>query len=219
MATVLHAQTRKDLAGSATRKIRKEGFVPGVVYGKKMESEAISVDSIAFLKTVREVGQNGLFSLTIEGGKSHKVMIQDLQVDPLKDHYVHIDFFEVDMKSELEADVPVHLEGEAPGTGEGGILAHMMYEIKVRCLPADIPENITVDVSQLGIGDSVQISDLRSSVPVDLVNEDDETVVTVQPPTVNEDPEETEEDTTDATGVEATEEREGDDKNRPGREE
>lgn len=215
--TVLQARDRKDLTGQETRKIRLDGFVPGVLYGKKIQSQAVSVESVAFLKTMREVGQNGLFNLELESGKKHNVMVQEVQIDPLKNHYTHIDFFEVDMNEERDANVPVHLEGEAPGASEGGIVNHLLYEITVHCLPADIPESITVDISNLNIGDSLSVEEIRSNVPVQIVNEDDEAVVTVQAPSVNEDPEATEEDGTTALGVEATEEREDDDKDRPGR--
>ncbi|WP_078393326.1 50S ribosomal protein L25/general stress protein Ctc [Shouchella patagoniensis] len=215
--TVLNANVRKDLKGNQTKQIRKEGFVPGVLYGKKIDSQAVSVESVALLKTLREVGQNGLFDLKLENGKKHNVMVQEIQVDPLKNHYTHIDFFEVDMKVERDANVPVHLEGDAPGASEGGIVNHLLYEITVHCLPADVPENITVDISGLNIGDTLSISDIRSAVTVEISNEDEEAVVTVQPPTVTEDPKETEEDNTTALGVEATEEREDDNKDRPGR--
>ncbi|GAF14281.1 LSU ribosomal protein L25p [Bacillus sp. JCM 19046] len=215
--TVLKAKERNDLTGHQTKQIRNEGFVPGVLYGKKIESKPVSVESVAFLKTLREVGQNGLFDLQLESGKKHHVMVQEIQVDALKNHYTHIDFFEVDMKVERDANVPVHLEGDAPGASEGGIVNHLLYEITVHCLPADIPESITVDISELNVGDTLSIAEIRSSVSVEIVNEDEEAVVTVQPPTVTEDPDETEEDNTTALGVEATEEREDDNKDRPGR--
>lgn len=182
MAMSLKAEKRPDLRGSVTRKIRKQGYVPAVVYGNKTKSQPISVEAVDFLKTVREVGRNGLISLEVEKGTKHQVMVHDLQMDPLKGDYLHIDFFEVDMSSEIEANVPVRLTGEARGVSEGGVLSQLMYEITVRSLPADIPEEITLDVSSLAIGDSIQIRDVRGNVPVQVVNEDEETVVTVQPP-------------------------------------
>ncbi|ARK28447.1 50S ribosomal protein L25/general stress protein Ctc [Halalkalibacter krulwichiae] len=180
MATVLKASPRQDLRGSATRKIRKQGLVPAILYGNKIESQPVSVEGADFLKTVRSVGKNGLFSLEIAGKKNHQVMIHDIQIDPLKNEYTHIDFFEVDMTSEIEANVPIRLEGEAPGLKEGGMLSHLLYEMSVKCLPADIPEEIQVDVSNLNVGDSIQVADIRSSVSVEITNEDDETIVTVQ---------------------------------------
>ncbi|WP_332633209.1 50S ribosomal protein L25/general stress protein Ctc [Halalkalibacter flavus] len=181
MATVLQANPRDDLRGSATRKIRKEGYVPAILYGNKIESQPVAVMSVDLLKTVREVGKNGLFSLDVKGKKKHQVMIHDIQIDPLKNEYTHIDFFEVDMTSEIDANVPVRLTGEAPGEKEGGMVSHLSYEVGVRCLPADIPEEITVDVSSLNIGDSIQVADIRSQVSVDITSEDEETIVTVQP--------------------------------------
>ncbi|WP_100374384.1 50S ribosomal protein L25/general stress protein Ctc [Bacillus sp. FJAT-45037] len=191
MAITLQANPRTDLTGSATRQIRKDGHVPGILYGNKINSKPVSVDGVEFLKTVREVGKNGLFSLNVDG-KKHQVMVHDLQVDPLKNEYVHVDFFEVDMKSEIDADVPVRLTGESVGAKEGGVLTHLMYEVSVKSLPADIPEEIELDVSELQIGDSIQISELRNKLSVEINNEDEETIVTVQPPTVAEEPEDEE---------------------------
>ncbi|MDQ0209188.1 50S ribosomal protein L25/general stress protein Ctc [Alkalicoccobacillus murimartini] len=212
---VLKAEKRTDMRGSGTRKVRNAGFVPGVLYGNKVESTPVSVESVDFLKTIREVGRNGLFSLQVKGGKKHQVMVQEVQTDPLKDSFVHIDFFEVDMKSEMDADVPVRLEGEAPGVKEGGVLAQLKHEISVKCLPADIPEEVVVDVSELNIGDGITVADIKASISVDVSSEDEETIVTVQPPTVEPDPEEEEAENVTADQVEATEERK--DENKDGR--
>lgn len=110
--TVLKAEKRTDMRGSGTRKVRNAGYVPGVLYGNKTESTPVSVESVDFLKTMREVGRNGLFSLEVSDGKKHQVMVQEVQTDPLKDSFVHIDFFEVDMKSEIDVEIPVRVEGE-----------------------------------------------------------------------------------------------------------
>ena len=215
--TVLKAEKRTDMRGSGTRKVRNAGFVPGVLYGNKTKSTPVSVESVDFLKTIREVGRNGLFSLDISGGKKHQVMVQEVQTDPLKDSFVHIDFFEVDMKSEMDADVPVRLEGEAPGVKEGGVLAQLKHELSVKSLPADIPEEVVIDVSELNIGDGITVADIKANVPVEVTSEDEETLVTVQPPTVEPDPEEGDEEPEDVSpeDVEATEERR--DENKDGR--
>ncbi|MCM3715790.1 50S ribosomal protein L25/general stress protein Ctc [Halalkalibacter oceani] len=211
MATILKASPREDLKGSATRQLRKDGYVPAVLYGNKIESQPVSVEGVDFLKTVREVGKNGLFSLEVSGKNKHQVMIHDLQIDPLKNEYLHIDFFEVDMTSEIDAAVPVRLTGEAPGEKEGGIVSHLMYEISVKCLPSDIPEEISVDISGLAIGDSIQVADIRSTVQVEITSDDEETIVTVQPPAAEVEPEGTEAEAKEPevigeTGQEETEE-------------
>ncbi|MFK3939462.1 50S ribosomal protein L25/general stress protein Ctc [Alkalihalobacillus sp. NPDC078783] len=213
--TVLKAEKRTDMRGSGTRKVRNAGFVPGVLYGNKTESTPVSVESVDFLKTMREVGRNGLFSLEVSDGKKHQVMVQEVQTDPLKDSFVHIDFFEVDMKSEIDVEVPVRVEGEAAGVKEGGVLAQVKHEISVRCLPGDIPEELVVDVSELGIGDGLTVADVKGSLSVEVTSEDEEAIVTVQPPTIEPDPDEEPEEDVSPDQVEATEERK--DENKDGR--
>ncbi|MBM0067793.1 50S ribosomal protein L25/general stress protein Ctc [Alkalicoccobacillus gibsonii] len=213
--TVLKAEKRTDMRGSGTRKVRNAGYVPGVLYGNKTESTPVSVESVDFLKTMREVGRNGLFSLEVSDGKKHQVMVQEVQTDPLKDSFVHIDFFEVDMKSEIDVEIPVRVEGEAAGVKEGGVLAQVKHEISVRCLPGDIPEEVVVDVSELGIGDGLTVADVKGSLSVEVTSEDEEAIVTVQPPTIEPDPDEEPEEDVSPDQVEATEERK--DENKDGR--
>ncbi|MFB4161979.1 50S ribosomal protein L25/general stress protein Ctc [Geomicrobium sp. JSM 1781026] len=190
----LQAHSREDLRRSVTRKLRKDGYVPAVLYGKKTESTAVSVPSIEFMKTLREAGRNGIIDLFVDGdGKKHQVMVHDVQSDILKGDTTHIDFFEVDMKSELDADVAVNLVGDAPGEAEGGVLSHMMFTISVRALPTEIPEQIEVDISGLGIGDSIAVADLKSGKNFEFNNDDEETVVAVLAPTIEEEPAEGEE--------------------------
>ncbi|WP_026673680.1 50S ribosomal protein L25/general stress protein Ctc [Alkalihalobacterium bogoriense] len=187
MATALQAKVRTDLKRSATKEFRQNGQVPGVIYGKKLDSKPIAVDSVDFIKLIRDNGRNGIISLGVDNN-NHQVMVSDIQTDPLKGEVVHVDFFEVDMKSEIDADVRVTLEGEAPGEKDGGIVSHLLYNVTVRCLPNEIPEEIKVDISHLSIGDSIQISDIVQSVNVDIVNEPEETIVTVQAAAAEEEP-------------------------------
>ncbi|MBB6451529.1 large subunit ribosomal protein L25 [Geomicrobium halophilum] len=187
MAT-LQANAREDLRRSETRKLRAEGFVPGVLYGKKTASTAVFVPGLEFTKTLRQVGRNGIIDLTVDNGKKHQVMVHDLQQDVIKGHITHIDFFEVDMTSELDVDVSVNLVGDAPGEKEGGVLSQMLYSISVRALPKDIPEQIDVDISELGINDSIAVGDLKSGAKFEFHSEDEETVVAILPPTTEEEP-------------------------------
>ncbi|SDI12043.1 LSU ribosomal protein L25P [Alteribacillus persepolensis] len=183
MSAVLEAKPRTDLKRSENKQLRLDGYVPAVLYGKGTESTPVSVPNIEFVKTLREVGRNGIIELDVEGASGkHKVIVHDVQVDPIKDYLVHIDFFEVDLKSEMEAEVAVNLVGDAPGVKEGGVLSHLLYNVTVRALPTDIPEEITIDVSELNIGDSVQVADLTSGKAFEFTNEPEETVVTILPP-------------------------------------
>ncbi|QQK78535.1 50S ribosomal protein L25/general stress protein Ctc [Salicibibacter cibi] len=192
MAT-LEANKREDLRRSETRKLRTEGYVPAVLYGKKTDSTPVYVPSIAFTKTLRQVGWNGIIDLMVDDGSKHQVMVHDLQQDVIKGHNTHIDFFEVDMTSEMDADVAVNLVGEAPGESEGGVLSHMLYTVSVRALPREIPEQIDVDISELGINDSILVGDLTAGQNFAFSNEAEETIVSVLPPT-DEEPETSEDD-------------------------
>jgi large subunit ribosomal protein L25 len=189
MTVKLEAQQRTDLKKSTITKIRLAGQVPAVLYGKKTENQSISVDGISFLKTMRQNGRNAIITITIDGtGTSHQVIVNDYQLEPIKGAILHIDFFEVDMKSEMDAEVQIRLIGEAPGAKEGGIVSQLMQGITVRSRPADIPEEMEIDISNLNIGDSIQIRDILDANTVQIVNDPDETVVTVLVAAAEEEP-------------------------------
>ncbi|WP_078556481.1 50S ribosomal protein L25/general stress protein Ctc [Bacillus alkalicellulosilyticus] len=201
MSTVLKAEARKDLKNSATRKYRLNGQVPAVVYGKKTASQPVAVNGIEFIKTIKEIGRNGIISLGVNDN-SHQVIVTEIQSDPLRGDLVHIDFFEVDMKSEIDADVRVSLVGEAPGVNEGGIVSHLLHQVSVRCLPADIPESIEVDISGLNVGDSISIGEIINNYSVAILNEPDETIVTVLHAAAEKEPGQGQEDAEEAEAAE-----------------
>ncbi|MBA2176993.1 50S ribosomal protein L25/general stress protein Ctc [Halobacillus locisalis] len=182
MAIKLKANQRENLKQSVTRELRLEGKVPSVVYGKDNEPITVSVNSIELLKTVRDEGKNAIISLDIDGNDTVDVMLHEYQVDPLKDELIHADFYVVNMSEEMDVQVPVHLEGEAAGSKEGGVLQQPLYELAIRAKPADIPEEITVDVSEMNIGDSVLVSDLKASRKYEITEDDDTTIAVVTPP-------------------------------------
>ncbi|YCA43730.1 50S ribosomal protein L25/general stress protein Ctc [Bacillus sp. JZ8] len=182
MSNQLQAQVREDLKRSATRKLREDGSVPAVVYGYNQNSKSIFLDSVDFIKTMREVGRNGVLTLVVEKDK-FPVMLHDVQVDPLKDQVVHADFYVVNMKEEVDAEVTISLVGEPAGVKDGGVLSQALNEISVRALPNDVPSVIEVDVSQLSINDSITISDIPKEGKYEITNEDlEETVASVLPP-------------------------------------
>ena len=196
MAINLKANQRQNLKQSVTRDLRLEGEVPSVVYGKNKEPITVAVNSIELLKTVRDEGKNAIISLNIEGKDTVDVMLHEYQVDPLKDELIHADFYIVDMSEEMDVEVPVHLEGEAAGSKEGGVVQQPLYEVAVRAKPADIPEEIVVDISELNIGDSVMVSDLKEARKYEITEDDNTTIVSVTPP--EEMPEEPDTDNADA---------------------
>lgn len=183
MSVELTAKLRTDLKKSTTNALRKSGEVPAVIYGKDHEPKAISVNSIALLKLVRDEGRNAIIKLELEN-KNVEVMLHDYQVDPLKDGLTHADFFAVDMKQEMDVLVPVHVVGEAAGQKEGGILQQPLFEISVRAKPNDIPEEITVDVSDLAIGDAIMVADLKDGKNYEILEDENTAIVSVVVPDV-----------------------------------
>ncbi|WP_077623899.1 50S ribosomal protein L25/general stress protein Ctc [Sediminibacillus massiliensis] len=193
MAVKLKADKREDLKSSYTRKIRKEGFVPAVVYGKGKEPKTVAVNSIELLKTVRDEGRNAIISLNVEGDSPVDVMLHDYQVEPIKDELIHADFYAVNMSQEIDVEVPIHLDGEAQGSKDGGVLQQPLYYLAVRAKPGNIPEEIKVDVSKLEVGDSITVADLKSSNEYEITEDENTTVVSILTPdsgTVEEDTDE-----------------------------
>ncbi|GGD04331.1 50S ribosomal protein L25 [Thalassobacillus devorans] len=182
MAIQLKANQRKDTKQSANRGLREEGNVPAVVYGKEKDPITVSVNSIELLKTVRDEGRNAIISLDVEGGKTVDVMLHEYQIDPLKDELIHADFYIVDMAQEMDVEVPVRLDGESIGSKEGGVLQQPLYHLQVRAKPNNIPEEITVDVSELNVGDSLMVSDLKQGRNYEILDDENQTIVSVTPP-------------------------------------
>ncbi|API92316.1 MULTISPECIES: 50S ribosomal protein L25/general stress protein Ctc [Virgibacillus] len=190
MAVKLAAQRREDHTKSATKQIRNSGRVPAVIYGKAKEAKSIAVSSVELIKTVRDEGRNAIISLHIEDEKPVDVMLHDYQIDPIRDELVHADFYIVDMAEEMDVEVNLRLEGEAKGTKDGGVLQQPLYQLQVRAKPADIPEEIVVDVSELEIGDSIAVSDIAIKGNFEILDEAVTTVATVLAPDTLEDVEE-----------------------------
>lgn len=189
MPVKLKAKQREDLRSSATKKIRQAGQIPAVVYGKDKDSTSVSVDSMDLIRTVREEGVNAIISLDIENGQTVDVMLHDYQMHPIKDEVMHADFYMIDMTEEMDVEVPLRLEGEAEGAREGGILQQPLYELQVRAIPSAIPEEITVDVSKLDIGDTITIADLPVEDEYTFLDEEDTAIAIVLPPEAEEEEE------------------------------
>ena len=179
----LKAEIRK-ISGRKVKNLRKEGILPGNISGKKIKSEAVQVVFKDFEKIYKEAGETGL--LTLEIGKEEKpVLIHNLQVNPVSDVPVHVDFLQVDLKEKVEADVPVELTGESPAEKQAiGTVVQYLNEIKVEALPMDLPEKFIVDTSELAeVDQSIMVKDLKvDRSKVDIKTGADEIVVKVEPP-------------------------------------
>jgi large subunit ribosomal protein L25 len=179
----LKADIRK-ISGRKVKNLRKEGILPGNISGKKIKSEAVQVVFKDFEKVYKQVGETGL--LTLEIGREEKpVLIHNLQVNPVSDSAVHVDFLQVDLKEKVETGVPVELTGEAPAEKQAiGTVVQYLNEIKVEALPMDLPEKFVVDTSELAeVDQSIMVKDLKvDRSKVDIKTGADEIVVKVEPP-------------------------------------
>lgn len=193
MAVKLKAEKRSDLKHSSTKALREKGLLPAVVYGKEQEALNVTVDNMELLKTLRDEGRNAVIGLDLDGSVI-EVMLHDYQSEPIRNELIHADFYVVDMTQEMDVMVSVHTTGESKGEKEGGVLQHPLYEIEVRAKPADIPDEIVVDVSALEIGDSITVADLKADAKYEILEDEHSTIATVTAPDVIEDDEDDAED-------------------------
>ncbi|MBM3778490.1 MAG: 50S ribosomal protein L25 [Acidimicrobiia bacterium] len=162
MDATLEAVKRDTRGKNAARRLRASGGVPAVVYGGATpEGTPVSVDPKALLRILHsDSGANTLINLRLDGGES-RVMVREFQLDPVTHALLHADFYALAMDKLIEVTVPVVLTGEAPGVKiQGGMVDFLTREIEVECLPTDIPEQVTVDISQLMLHQSVRVRDL-----------------------------------------------------------
>jgi large subunit ribosomal protein L25 len=188
---VLKAKPRERVGKEHAKKLRRNGFIPAVVYGQQAASLPLEIEAKSFQALLRGgLGENVLVTLSISEGKDgeKKVLIREIQRDPVKGNIVHLDFHEVSLTKKLSIQVPIHLLGTPEGVKDGGILQHVLRELEVQCLPTAIPEKIEVDVNHLKIGDSIHVSDLQL-VDVEIVSDPQSSIVSVVPPTVFKEPE------------------------------
>jgi large subunit ribosomal protein L25 len=190
----IEAELRTETGKGAARRIRRSGLIPGVVYGRGNEPRSIKVDPLDIEKLLQS---NAIFDLTFVGedGEESTVIIKDYQKDVIKQNLLHVDFQFISMDEKITVSVPMRLEGEAVGVHDGGVLQQLLREIDIDVLPSEIPEEITIDISELEVGESLSVADLELPEAIDLVTDSDEVIVTVVTPTelVEEDEEEEEE--------------------------
>ena len=178
---VVTAKSRDSRGKNEARRLRREGLIPGVVYGGKGEKVAVAVDPKALQKVLRsEAGRNTILKLDIAGTGSTNAILKSWQVDPIREHFLHADFYRIAMDVAIRVTVPIQVRGEARGVKvDAGILELIMRAVEVECLPGDIPERIELDVSDLGLNGSLRVSDLPVSAKVKILEAPDQVVVHV----------------------------------------
>ena len=181
----ISARSREGRGKGAARQTRREGRIPGVLYGHGEDSVPLSVDANELQRLVHTISiENTIVDLDLGSGEPYKVLIRELQRHPFRDEFVHIDFFHVAMDEQIQVEVPIVLVGTPTGVkNKGGVLDHQLRELEVFCLPGSIPEKIELEVSHLDIGDSIHVSDIQLP-DVEILTDLDRSVVAVLAPTV-----------------------------------
>jgi len=183
MAEVSLEVMRREASGKeVSKKIRKEGRVPAVVYGGHREPVAITVDrkSVAELIQKSDHGVRSIFLLKITGTDQQRhAMIKDIQIDPISRKMIHIDFVRVMMDEVIKVNVPVHLSGVSRGVKEGGVLDWQIRELHVECMPNAIPDAIEVNVDDVGVHEYIHVSDLKAPEGVKILEDPERVVVGV----------------------------------------
>ena len=187
----LNVTARESFGSRASRRLRREGLVPGVVYGHGGEAKPFQV-SERDLRLLLSEGQT-LLDLQIDDGTAVPVVIKEQQHHPLRGEVVHLDCLEVRLDEAIESEVPIELEGvdQAPGVREGGVLEHVTREVTVEALPTEIPERIVVDVSEMVINDTISLETVTAPAGAKFMVDDPSeiTIATLSPPRVEEEPE------------------------------
>ena len=177
--------TARDPEGSrSARRMRREGLVPGVIYGGDDEPQHFAVDGRILRNTLAHSG--AILEVTLDGGASTPVLVKDVQRHPVRGEAVHVDLLRVDMKVAIHTTVVVDLLGAegAPGVIEGGVLSQETREVNIEALPGDIPESIEHDVSGMQINETLSLSALTPPSGVTFLDDPETTIASVMPPTV-----------------------------------
>ncbi len=184
----LTAQSRKGTGKGAARTLRRQALIPAVFYGPEVDPVNLSLKYRDLEKLIKTgAGENVIIDLAIETGEStlsHRAMLKEIQLDPVKQTILHVDLYEISMDKKIEVEVPITLTGTAKGVSdEGGILQQVSRTLEISCLPDNIPDSFELDVTDLNIGDSLHVSDLNIPQGIEVLVEGELTIATVVPPT------------------------------------
>lgn len=187
MKAVSLPAARRDFSIEA-RHLRANGHLPGVIYGKGIESQKVSVPRPEFIRLLHSHGTHALVTLKIEGGNDYLALVKEVQIDPVRQLALHVDFLRVQEDKPVHTEVVLQIVGEAAGVKLGGILEEHTRSISIEVLPMAIPESITFDVSGLEIGSVTRVSDLVAPEGVTILTDPEEILVAVSAPRTEEEP-------------------------------
>jgi large subunit ribosomal protein L25 len=178
----LKAVIREETGKGPARRLRSRGFVPAIFYGAGSKTLPMSISASDLRNLMKKKEENILIKLVIEdqGKKLEKLsVIKELQTEPLSRKFFHADFYEIRMDQAIEWDIPLHFKGTAIGVKNGGELLHQKREIRVSCLPAEVPEFFEIDLSKLDIGHSMKVRDITIAKGIDVVDPPDAVIVSI----------------------------------------
>jgi large subunit ribosomal protein L25 len=186
---ILKASLRTETGKGAMRRMRSEGRIPAVIYGRGEENRPLSVDAHEFEMLMKQFSlDTTLIELSIEGlgrkGGKVKTLVAEVQSHPYKPQVLHVDFQQIHAGERVTVQVPIRLEGTPAGVRAGGVLQHVLHDVEAECAVEDIPDSIEISVDALDIGDSIHVSELTVPEGVTLLIDPERTVCTVAPPTV-----------------------------------
>ena len=194
MSNIVVQAEFREVVGKKVNRLRREGKLPAVIYGNKIDTKVISMDFREASKALTGLSSSSLVEIQLDG-KSHTVIVREKQMDFIRDEIIHVDFQEVSLTEKLRASVVVRTEGEAPALEElDSMLVTGLTEIEVEAFPQDLPESFTVDVSGLkNVGDSITVKDIPTLKNVEILSDPDEMLILVTSTFIAEEPSEEEE--------------------------
>jgi len=187
---LLDAELREELGKGKVKALRRSGFIPAVIYKHGDKAVSLKLAKKDFIKTLHtKAGENVLITLQISKDKAAKkassktVLIKDIQLDPVKDEVIHVDFNEISLTEKIKVKVPIADKGEAIGVKrDEGVLEHILWEVEVECLPTQIPERLEVNVANLEIGQDIFIKDIPVPEGAKILADPESIVISVKPP-------------------------------------
>jgi len=173
---MLKAEERKGLTKAALKELRNGGGIPAIVYGRGLKTKSISVKNSDLQKVIKDVGRNGIFSLTLDG-QSKNVIVRDFQREPIYKQILHVDFLQVDEHTELDTKVSVILKGVSNGEKAGGTVKQFLHELDITAKASEIPDVFEIDITNFEIGQSVRVADIKKEYQNCTFNHEDEEAI------------------------------------------
>jgi large subunit ribosomal protein L25 len=176
---VLAARNRQNKGSGEARRLRRAGRVPGVLYGHSGKAVSLDLDALEFKNGIKNISESTIVKIDLEG-KSYDAFVKDTQRNIMDGNIIHVDFYEVESGIALRAKVSIQLQGNPIGVREGGVLEVPLHEIEIECLPKDLPERISVDISDLKVNQSIHVRDLNLNEAVRVISGLDQVIALVK---------------------------------------